>query len=102
MRFFFYLTLILLPNLNFKELIVRQHRFYAAEISLALQWLHNKNLMYRALSLGHTLLRFDGHIKLIDFVVSKLGLEADCKTRTFCGQMDFMAPEVSLPSNRYA
>jgi serine/threonine protein kinase len=70
-------------------------RFYAAEVCLALKWIHGKSMIYRALSLDHILLGPDGHIKLIDFVISKVGLEPGCRTRSFCGQASYMAPEVS-------
>jgi serine/threonine protein kinase len=53
------------------------------------------NLLYRSLSLYDILLGLDGHIKLVDFVVSKLDFHPDSKTNTFCGSSEFMAPEVS-------
>lgn len=71
------------------------YRFYAADICLALTWIHGNNMIYRALSLDHTLLGSDGHVKFVDFVVSKVSLENGSRTKTFCGQMEFMAPEVS-------
>jgi serine/threonine protein kinase len=70
-------------------------RFYAAEISLALKWIHDKNLLYRNLSLCDILLALDGHIKLIDFVVSKVDIPPGNRTSSFCGSLEFMAPEVS-------
>jgi hypothetical protein len=42
-------------------------RFYAAEVLLALSYLHRCGLMYRDLKLGNILLNADGHIVLTDF-----------------------------------
>ena len=40
------------------------------------------------------LLDEDGHIKLTDFGLSKEALERDSKTFSFCGTVEYMAPEV--------
>jgi serine/threonine protein kinase len=69
-------------------------RFYAAEVCLALKWFHDNNLLYRGLSLDDILLGLDGHVKLVDFVVSKVNMSPESKTRSFCGAATFMAPEV--------
>lgn len=53
------------------------------------------NILYRSLSLDDILIGVDGHIKLVDFVVSKVGVDAENRTKTFCGSAEFMAPEVS-------
>jgi serine/threonine protein kinase len=53
------------------------------------------NLLYRSLSLYHILLGLDGHIKLVDFGVSKLDIRPESKTKSFCGTSEFMPPEVS-------
>lgn len=71
------------------------YRFYVAEVCLALKWFHDKNMLYRNLSLYDILLGLDGHIKLVDFVVSKVDISPESKTNTFCGSYEFMPPEVS-------
>ena len=45
--------------------------FYAAEIILALEYLHSKKILYRDLKPENILVSRDGHIKLADFGLSK-------------------------------
>ncbi|RDA83016.1 hypothetical protein CP532_4400 [Ophiocordyceps camponoti-leonardi (nom. inval.)] len=66
-------------------------KFYAAEVTLALEYLHSKNIIYRDLKPENLLLDRHGHIKITDFGFAKLVPD---KTWTLCGTPDYLAPEV--------
>ena len=69
-------------------------RFYLAELVLALGHVHGLGIIYRDLKPENILLGADGHIKLVDFGLSKENYNIDDKTYSFCGTVEYMAPEV--------
>lgn len=72
-------------------------RLYAAEITCALEALHNANIVYRDLKPENILLDERGHLRLTDFGLAKGGIQgpgAEGGTKTFCGTPEYLAPEI--------
>ena len=69
-------------------------RFYAAEITSALGYLHSQGVVYRDLKPENILLDCDGHVVLTDFGLCKDGLRERDTITTFCGTPEYLAPEV--------
>ncbi|KAF9077716.1 AGC/Akt protein kinase [Rhodocollybia butyracea] len=69
-------------------------RFYSAELLLALEHLHELDVVYRDLKPENILLDYTGHIALCDFGLCKLNMKANDKTNTFCGTPEYLAPEI--------
>lgn len=82
---------------RFKE---ERAKFYIAELIVALENLHDHDVVYRDLKPENVLLDANGHVALCDFGLSKVN-PADGKTNTFCGTTEYLAPEVLLDDKGY-
>ncbi len=72
-----------------------QSRFYAGELCLALGFLHANGILYRDLKPENILIDNEGHIKLVDFGLSKEGVYSAVEGgATFCGTPEYLAPEM--------
>ncbi|SCV03479.1 LANO_0G04390g1_1 [Lachancea nothofagi CBS 11611] len=66
-------------------------KFYAAEVCLALEYMHSQDIIYRDLKPENVLLDKNGHVKITDFGFAKFVPDV---TYTLCGTPDYIAPEV--------
>ncbi|QRW06533.1 Serine/threonine-protein kinase [Ceratobasidium sp. AG-Ba] len=86
----------LMLHIQRKQFSLRQAKFYACEVLLALEYFHAQGIIYRDLKLDNILLTLDGHVKVADYGLCKENMEYGQTTSTFCGTPEFMAPEILL------
>jgi serine/threonine protein kinase len=96
-NFYFLLEYISAGNLRnyirkMQHFNLEQTRFLAAEILLGLQYLHQViHVMHRDLKPENILIDSEGHIKLTDFALAKIGVK---QTYSFCGTKCYFPPEL--------
>jgi len=71
-----------------------QAKFFLAEVVLGLEYLHERGVCHRDLKPENVLLDSDGHVRLTDFGLSKMGLAGENMTSTICGTPEYLPPEV--------
>lgn len=69
-------------------------RIYLCEILLAIQELHNHEIIYRDLKPDNVVIDSEGHALLTDFGLSKEGVKETDYATSFCGSVAYLAPEI--------
>ncbi|KAI9999158.1 hypothetical protein PInf_003976 [Phytophthora infestans] len=68
-------------------------RFYASHVLMALEYLHERCIVYRDLKPENLLIDPVGYLKVVDFGFAKV---VDDRTYTLCGTTEYLAPELVL------
>ena len=69
-------------------------RIYAAEVLLALEELHQRDIIFRDLKPDNVVIDGNGHAMLTDFGLSREGVYSATAAQSFCGSLAYLAPEV--------
>ena len=80
--------------LNHSFLEEHEAKFYIAELILAIEYLHEKDIIYRDLKPENMLICSDGHIKLADFGLAKENVGGANLASSFCGSPAYLSPEM--------
>jgi hypothetical protein len=96
-----YMILEYCPGGDLGKLLIRKgklseevSRIYIAEILLAIQYLHKKEIIFRDLKPDNIVIDHEGHCKLTDFGLSKEGIDDNISAQSFCGSLAYLAPEM--------
>jgi len=81
---------------KFTEQVIQ---FITAEIILALEYLHNNNIIYRDLKPENILFDKNGHVRLTDFGLAKKIISY---TNSWCGTPEYLAPEMIISDKKHS
>ncbi|KAJ6639610.1 Ribosomal protein S6 kinase alpha-5, partial [Pseudolycoriella hygida] len=84
-------------NLDYGVLSEDVAIFYIAELIVALERMHEQNIVHRDIKVENVMIDKDGHIQLVDFGLSTK-LRPRQRTNSHCGSDLYMSPEISSHS----
>ena len=77
-----------------KKFTEERAKLYLAEILLAIEDLHKRDIIFRDLKPDNIVFDEDGHAMLTDFGLSKEGIVNNNAAKSFCGSPAYLAPEM--------
>ena len=77
-----------------KRITEERAKIYVAEVILALEDLHKRDIIFRDLKPDNVVLDEEGHALLTDFGLSKEGVMDNMSAKSFCGSVAYLAPEM--------
>ena len=80
-------------HLKINLLEEEEAKFYISELILAIEHLHDLNIIYRDLKPENILIGEDNHIILADFGLAKEGIQGNSLSQSFCGSPAYLPPE---------
>jgi len=86
------------PNHHFTE---ETSSIYVDQICQALQFIHKYNVIHRDLKPENILIDKEGNLKLADFGWSNFVDEIHTKRETYCGTLDYLAPEMIIGNHAH-
>lgn len=96
-----YILLELCHNQSMNEMIKRRKRltepeaaYFMSQLLLAVQYMHENNVIHRDLKLGNLFIDKQLHIKVGDLGLATRVEDKDEKRKTICGTPNYIAPEI--------
>ena len=92
---YLYLVIDYCPNGDFKRIkSINNIKLFIAEVILAIDLIHKRNIIYRDLKPNNILLDSSGHICICDFNLAKTDVPKDKRADSFCGSPMYLSPEM--------
>ena len=92
---YLYLVIDYCPNGDFKRIkSINNIKLFLAEVILAMDLIHKRNIIYRDLKPNNILLDSSGHICICDFNLAKPDVPKDKRADSFCGSPMYLSPEM--------